>query len=207
MSRRAFTLVETLMALTLTAILATGAAMLVVEITREWARRETGPAFRRHVGGLGGLLEKALADTRRAGSGAGALWEIPPGAPPTTPPALHLVLPDLAMVADVPAGTTPAGEGWLVVEKEAGLLLLWRTHREKRLDATATHRLVLSPWCESMVAAQYAPGVDRWTEFSPASPAPIGEVHRRVTLHLRRYGESADITLSPDPPAADAPAY
>ncbi len=208
MSRRAFTLVETLMALSLTAVLAAGCAMLVMEVTQAWSQREITPAFRRHVRGLGGFLEAAVAASAKDPAAARAgRFSVPPGMPAASPPALHLVLRNLGQSLPAPAGSNPDGEGWLLHEPDTGLVMLWRTDREKRLKDGELHRTVISPWCLGIDLLEYDVPRDRWRQISPGESDTARDTRSRVVIRLRRFGEAATLTLNLDPSPADAPAY
>ena len=84
--RRAFTLIEALLALTLTGVLAAGCMTLLMETVRARADLETAPLLARHVRGLGGFLEDAVHRTLSSTKVAG-LFSAPPGSPTGTPPA------------------------------------------------------------------------------------------------------------------------
>lgn len=206
--RRGFTLVETLMALTLTAVLASGGAMLVLDITQAWAGRETGPAFRRHVRGLGAFLESGFfRATRNPQLVREGLLSVPPGSPPGTPPAPHLLLLNAGESVPAPGGGNPDGEGWIVHEPDTGLIMLWRTEREKREKDALLHRTVISPWCESFDILSYDTTRDQWSRWSPAVTDSARDSRTRMTLRMRRHGETAELNLSLDTPSVDAPAY
>ena len=206
--RRAFTLVETLMALSLAAMLASGAAMLTLQVARHWSERETEPLFRRHVEGLSGFLEARLAQTRsdtlavRAG-----LFSAPPGAKPGTPPAPRLLLRDIGTALPCPGEINPAGEGWLVHDPDRGLLLLWRTYRQRRDDDRALNVTLLSPWVTSLELLEYDGDRDDWHLHDPASPDLGRPLRKRLRLALKRFGSTAEIQLPLDPAPADAPEY
>lgn len=206
--RRGFTLVETLMAITLTAMLASGVAMLVFDIAQAGAVRETGPAFRRHVRGLGGMLENGFARSAQNPLFARVgLLSVPPESPPGTPPVPHLSLLNVGEIVPVPGGGNPDGEGWLIHDPDAGLVLLWCTEREKREKDSSLHRTVISPWCESLDILAYDTARDQWSRWSPAVTHSARDTRIRLSLRMRRHGETAEINLSMDTPPADAPSY
>jgi len=202
---RAFTLIEALMALSLTGLLAAGCVTLLMETARARAELETAPIFTRHVRGLGGFLETAVARTTATANPAG-LFSAPPGSPPGTPPALHLQLSDMT-VLPVAGETRPEGDGWLTMEKDAGLVLYWRTALAAKTDAATVKRTVLSPFVTDMTPLEYDPARDLWGTVDPSRPAGLIGMKRRALLRLRRFGETAEIVLNLDAPPAFAPAY
>lgn len=204
--RRAFTLIEALLALTLTGVLAAGCVTLLMEVTRARAELETAPILSRHTRGLGGFLEKSLAATFATPAGAAALFSTAPGSPPGTPPALHLRLDGMD---ELPAEgeTRPTGEGWLRCEPDTGLVLDWRTDRQAKTDAGALTRTVLSPWVVGGTLACHDPERDAWYAYEPGRTALHPGLRVRLLLSLKRFGATSEIALSLDPPPAHAPAY
>lgn len=203
--RRAFTLVEALLALTLTGLLAAGCVTLLMETARARTELETAPLLARHVRGLGGFVENAVRRTLSASNAAG-LFSAPPGSPVGTPPALHLRLDGMSELP-VTDETRPTGEGWLSHEPEAGLVLLWRTDREAKADANRLTRTVLSPYVTEWATLEYDPARDIWGAYNPARADFIPGIRRRIFVRLKRFGETAELAVPLDSTNANAPAY
>jgi prepilin-type N-terminal cleavage/methylation domain-containing protein len=67
--KRAFTLLEILIAIALTAILLTGISMVSFNVLEAWASQAEDPLFDRHVDGLQHALEECLTETNDSASG------------------------------------------------------------------------------------------------------------------------------------------
>lgn len=203
--RRAFTLIESLLALTLTGLLATGCITLLMETARARTELETVPVLARHVRGLGGFLETAVRRTMANGNMA-ARFSTPPGAPVGTPPALCIRLDGMAELP-VDGETRPTGEGWLTFEPETGLVLEWRTDRQAKENKEVTTRTVLSPFVTEWALLEYDPHRDTWIAFNPATQDSGRQVRRRLLIRVRRFGETAEMILPLDAAVPYAPNY
>jgi hypothetical protein len=183
--RRAFTLIEALLALTLTGLLAAGCVTLLMETARARAELETAPLLARHARGLGGFLENSVRRTLAA---------------------LHLRLDGMNELP-VSDETRPTGEGWLSLEQDTGLVLQWRTDREAKADATRLNRTVISPYVVGWNSLVYDPTRDLWGADAPERPEFSANLKRRLLIRLRRFGETAELAVSLDAPPAHAPSY
>ncbi|MDR2863206.1 MAG: prepilin-type N-terminal cleavage/methylation domain-containing protein [Puniceicoccales bacterium] len=200
-ARHAFTLMEVLIALALTGILMTALSMVSFNVLSVWVRQAEDPLFDRHTDGLRRALEECLAETTEAADSVGtvrtasAVFSVAPGSVGVErAPYLRITGAPPFLISD----TQPLGfvHGWLRVEDDAGLVLYWQTDDERRENADATHRLVLSPWVDTMQLFSYDTTNDIWDEADGESPSTVPSgAAVFMQLNLNHRGQTRQIML------------
>jgi prepilin-type N-terminal cleavage/methylation domain-containing protein len=217
--KRAFTLVELLLATALTGVLLTGVAAVTFNMLEAWTAQIEAPAFDRHVDGLRRALEECVAETNESTAvlterEIGGTIPIPAttvraataifSTPPTSvgvehAPYLRITgAPGFLLTDSQPVGYVHA---WLAVEGGAGLVLYWQTDDERTAGAEDTHRLVLSPWVTDATYKAYSETGGDWVDVDPTNPEAVESGSAIfMTLKLVRDGQTREILL----PLADS---
>jgi len=199
--RSAFTLVELVVAIGLTAILLTGLSIVTANILGFWAEQAEDPLFDRHIDGLRRALEECVAQTVDYDSGAAtaaaqtsastasgsttAASTVNPGALRTVsrvfteaPSSTGLTRAPYLFITGAPpflvGDTLPAGyaRAWLAAENEE-LVLYWQTTTERTQTPDDTHRFVLSTYLSDMTFTAYNATNDEWQDVDPDDTSSV----------------------------------
>lgn len=209
---RAFTLLEVLIAIALSALVLSAAALLLTTMSGIWHDRRSGDPFTEHIAGLRTFLQTmvdrsevdASTTTGAANTGAGVgaaatLWTHPPGYPDFDPPYLTFGIPDPPALLLAGGPPLPALRAWLVPVPNEGLFLLFHSRLEEASETDDLRFRLLSPWLESVAYAMFDPENDSWEETTevplddsrnPAVPGALllnfrlGEQAEQIVLHL-----------------------
>jgi prepilin-type N-terminal cleavage/methylation domain-containing protein len=219
-SKRAFTLVELVIAIGITGFLLSAVFLVSTQILTVWSEQAEDPLFDRHVDGLRRALEECVVETDEAAAGAGATAATAAtgaGAVVSTsgrvraassvftapPREANVEFATYLRISGSPpflAGATwPLGfvHAWLVFEVESGLVLYWQTDDERRQAQDSARRLILSPWVENVSFSAYDPANDEWLEFDNPAPeqVPSGAAVF-MKIDFSHLGQTRQITLS-----------
>jgi hypothetical protein len=176
--RRAFSLVEIIAGITLTAVLLSALTFVTFNLLGVWADQAEDPLFDRHVDGLRRALEECIMETNdSAPSGSGqarqttAIFSAAPGDVGSDyAPYLRITgAPPFLSGETQPLGYVHA---WLK-HGEDGLALHWQTDAERRETTDATHRLILSPWVSSLSFTAYDKTNNAWQDVDGNDPTSV----------------------------------
>lgn len=160
--RRAFTLIEVLMAIALFAGFLTAAVAILFQVSVAWANQADDPIADRHAEGLNRFLRLAVNEGGAAGITAPTATQV------SEEHALLSVRPagDLPIFEDL---TTAGGaiEARLCMPPDGGLWLTWNTVGERTQNTSRPHRTRLSPWVTEATLMVYDPNTSRWIEYVP----------------------------------------
>lgn len=214
--RRAFTLVELVIAIGITGFLLSAAFVVSTQILAVWSEQAEDPLFDRHVDGLRRALEECIAETDEAAAGTGASATGTTAAVSTTgrvraassvftapPTEANVEFATYLRITSSPpflAGATwPLGfvHAWLVFEGESGLVLYWQTDDERREAQDSARRLVISPWVTNVTFSAYDAANETWIEFDDPAPeqVPSGAAVF-MQINFSHLGQTRQISLS-----------
>ncbi|MDR2982645.1 MAG: prepilin-type N-terminal cleavage/methylation domain-containing protein [Puniceicoccales bacterium] len=195
----AFTLVEILIAIAMTALLLTALSMLTFQVMGVWASQAEDPLFDRHVDGLRRALEECVAETADSANSQGNIRatntvfrQAPSTVNADSPAYLRITGAPPFLVSD----TMPLGNihAWLAFDPADGLILYWQTDYERSQNQDATHRQVLSPWVESVTYFSYNSNDNAWDESDNPSSIRTGS-SIFMQLNLNHRGQTRKIML------------
>ena len=129
-ARRAFTLVEVLIALAIAGLVMTAATSLLVTISKAWADRPaTRDAFDAHVNGVGrflaALMDKATMPPGSSAQGGPIRLDRPVGFSDADDPLISFFVREAPPLLVWPRGLAPRVHCYLFFEDGEGLSLLW----------------------------------------------------------------------------------
>lgn len=168
--RRGFTLIEVLLALGLLAALLLAMNQFVFAITEAWVKEQDRFVFVQHTRAVTRHLDTLL----QASAGSARASEATSGGPAVA----EVELPDGAgkatlLTFDLPEGDrlfawpgAPLPEVWcaLGLEREAGLVLYWKSRLERDFETADPRRVVLSPFVTGITYDYYDAESGTWTE-------------------------------------------
>ena len=167
--RRAFTLVEMLLALSLFALLMTALNFVVFSMAEAWGRGREERLFAQHARAvtrhLDGMLHAALRQAVASGQGEGALSPVAvklPGGGEAN--LVTFILPAGDRLLPWPAGAAlPDVACSLAAEKGKGLVLYWRSRIELDYGEEPPRELVVSPYVTSCTYDYLDTSLGSWT--------------------------------------------
>ncbi|MGH7944521.1 MAG: prepilin-type N-terminal cleavage/methylation domain-containing protein [Opitutaceae bacterium] len=201
--RRAFTLLEILLALALVGLLLVSLNTFVFSMGELWGQRTDLRLFEQHVRAVTRFLEHEL----RAAA-------LPPAARPnSTPIALQEVQPQNGMMEKMLTFELPAGSRlftWperplpeVVCSFQArpneGLVLLWHSRLEKNFDTDPPRETVVTPLVSGLVYDYYDADTNRWTTESAlkmdSQGQPMTPQRLRLKFAYRKLARESIVTL------------
>lgn len=196
--RRAFTLIEVMVAIALSGMVLTSAALLLATMSEMWHQRRSGDPFVEHVSGLRTFLQ-ALVDASEVetegGDGSMQLtrWSHPPGYPDFDPQYLTFGITNPPAVLTAGGPALPALEAWLAPIPREGLFLIFRSRLIEGRETDDLRFRLLSPYFESIAYGVYDPERDAWEETNdpPLDTSREPMVPEVVLLNFR-LGEQAE---------------
>ena len=180
---RAFTLIETLIAIVLFAGLLTAATAVLIQVSEMWASQADDPIIDRHVDGLERFVRRVFSESGPTGVTA----------PTTDQMAQEGALLAVVPPADLPwtdvqalAGGAISGR-FALPPNDGGLWLYWNTARETSTGVTDPHRVLLSPWVVSAQIFIYDATNTKWLPVDAANPVDnVGGVGTATTYRVLR---------------------
>jgi len=211
--RSAFTLIEVLVAIALSALVLTAASILLATMSELWHQRRAGDPFTEHVSGLRtflqtlvdrSVLEQEAGDASPAG--AAARWSHPPGYPDFDPPYLNFAISDPPAVLTAGGPALPALEAWLAPVPREGLFLIFRSRLIEGRETDDLRFRLLSPYFDSIAYGAYDAERDAWEETTE----PPLDASRNITLPAAvllnfKLGEQAEQIVLHLPPSSRVP--
>jgi hypothetical protein len=167
--RRAFSLVEMLLALAILAALLAAMNTFLFSMSELWGKGRDARLFDQHVRAstkqVRNILEQAVFGP---GGTAPKITEIQL-ANGTREPRLTFTLPAGGKFTAWPEGPLPDVDFSLGFEEAFGLVLTWRSRTELERDAADWHTTTLSPFADSIRYSYYDADLHKWrTEDQPA---------------------------------------
>ena len=202
-TRRAFTLLEILLALALVALLLVAMNTFVFSMGELWGQRTDLRLFDQHVRAVTRFLEHEL----RAAA-------LPPAARPnSTPIALQEIRPQNGLMEKMLTFELPAGSRLITwperplpevvcsfqARPNEGLVLLWHSRLEKNFDTDPPRETVITPLVTALAYDYYDPDSNRWTTETVLKMNPQGEPmtpqRLRLTFSYNKLKEVSVVTL------------
>lgn len=199
-ARRAFTLLEVLLAMALAALVLVGMNTFIFSMGELWGRGGDVRLFDRHVRSMSRFLE---AELRRAA--------LPPavGAKDVAigprevraqnglrDDLLTFVLPEGSRLLTWPERPLPDVVCSLTWRQGEGLLLLWHSVWEERFESDAPRETVISPLVTGLAYDYYDPEFKRWETVQMLRKGATGEVEVPQRLRLTfAYGSQTRESL------------
>jgi prepilin-type N-terminal cleavage/methylation domain-containing protein len=165
-SRRAFTLIELLLALALLTMLVTALLTFVFSMGEIWGRGGEKRLFEQHVNAVTRHVESMLrrASWPRGGVGAAepfAVREVRPQSGPTAN-LLGFDLLDGDRLLEWPEQPLPEVRCHLAIERERGLVIYWQSLLEQDVDEKPPRLAVVSPLVTQLAYAYQDPNSGFW---------------------------------------------
>ena len=202
MKRRAFTLIEVLLALALLAALLLSINQFVFSITEAWTKNQDQFIFVQHTRAvarhLDELLHTAAANARAGSPAAGSpAAGAPAGAEMKTPegPTADLIAFDLPMGDRLfvwPAAPLPEVQCALAWRKEDGLVLYWKSRLEADFAEANPRMAVLSPFVTALTYDYYDATTDTWSTEDTLQKDSAGNFEQPKRLRLKFHRKDRD---------------
>ena len=163
--RRAFTLIEMLVAIALFGMLFSAVVVVLVQVQTAWVTQSEDPEVDRHVEGLERFVRAAFVESGATGV------TVPSDDQRSAENAfLSLTVPSDLPWIDLLAQDGGAIEARLATEKDGpGLRLYWNTARERTVRNLPPHSILLSPWVTAARIYVYDTDSSTWTESVPGA--------------------------------------
>jgi prepilin-type N-terminal cleavage/methylation domain-containing protein len=166
-ARAAFTLMELMIALALTALLMVGLNWFVFSMGELWGKNTDKRLFEQHVRAVTRFLEHemlaaALPPAGKAGQAAIAPQEVRP-AGVNSDNLLTFELPEGSRLIAWPTQPLPEVVCSLLVRNGQGLVLLWHSRLEMHFADNPPHETLISPFATAMAYDYYDANLKRWT--------------------------------------------
>jgi prepilin-type N-terminal cleavage/methylation domain-containing protein len=163
----AFTLLELMLALALTALLMVGLNWFVFSMGELWGKNTDKRLFEQHVRAVTRFLEHemltaALPPAGKAGQAAIAPQEVRP-AGTNSDHLLTFDLPEGSRLIAWPTQPLPEVVCSLLVRDRQGLVLLWHSRLEMHFADDPPHETLISPFVTAMAYDYFDANLKRWT--------------------------------------------
>lgn len=183
-SRTAFTLVETLLASALLALLLTAAATVAWQVVSLWGAQADDPLFDRHCDGLERFLRVSVT---------GRVFPTESFDTRSDTPAIRLEPP-----SDIPWFAAVSGRGGVVrgildFTQDSGLRFLWRRAGADPTEAPCL--AVLSAQVTGILVVAYDEASDKWQVERRDTSRSIGERPRMLRVSLEHRGLSRTLWI------------
>lgn len=201
--RRAFTLLEILLALALVGLLLVALNTFVFSMGELWGRGTDVRLFDQHVRAVTRFLDHelraaALPPAARANSAPIGLQEVRPENG-LTENLLTFELPGGSRIFNWPGQPLPEVVCSLQVRPNEGLLLLWHSRLEKTFDTDPPRETVVSPLVSKIGYDYFESDFNRWTTETTLKldqqGAPLAPQRLRITFSYEKLTRESVITL------------
>ena len=198
--RKAFTLLEVVVAVALAGVLLTAAAGVVMNVVRVWEKSGDVASLDRHLSGLErflGVLADAQRKLRIARSSdgknvVGCTWTRPPGLDETFP---RFEIVETFPLFALDENPQPKLEAWLFWDA-SGLWLISQTARQKNEDENAATWTLLSPFLESVSVHAWDTEARAWESVDSVDESVIQSRAIRLRLRFRDGKVARERTLA-----------
>lgn len=196
--RRAFTLVETLLAMALFTGLLVASTAVLIQVSQAWASQADDPIVDRHAEGLERFIRRVFAESTATGLTAPTADQV------SSEGALLAVRPP----SDLPWTDLQAIAGGVITGRLAippdddGLWLYWNAANESTRDSSnEPHRILLSPWVREAQVYVYDATGQKWMPADPATPVDnvggvgTATIYRVLRLVIVRNGQTRTLEI------------
>jgi len=169
-SHHGFTILEILVAVTLSTMILVMAVQFLVSLSRDWSERDRERLFDEHVDGVIRFFETTLNKNVYDGrlSEEEDLYpalDHPPGYSDLREPMIRIRFPDgspLFTLGDSPTGPVTA---WFAYEEDQGVFALWRPDFEEEMDDINDFYVTpVTPWASGILFYYYDRDSGLWEE-------------------------------------------
>lgn len=201
MNRRGFTLLETMIALALAALLMVGLNTFIFSMGELWGRNTDLRLFDQHVRAVARFLDNELraAALPPAGSSDAAAFSVEEirtqaGA---TEPLITFELPEGSRIFNWPGQPLPDVVCSLSFREGAGLLMLWHSRLEKDFDDQPPRETLVSPLVSGLIYDYYDESFKNWkSETAPRRDSQGQyEVPARLRVKFTYAGRSQTVVV------------
>lgn len=173
--RRAFTLIELLLAMTLASLILVSAAGLLFNVSELYFTEQGKPDHDMHVVNVSHFLQQIFQGVAQADSGNSGSrnsnqastpiqWNSLPGDSLGEKDHLSFQYEKNIPIIYWEYGPLPALTAWLHHEPDEGLFLFWQTTRQAQEDPNDYMRSLISPYVTELHYEYYDIDMDRWEE-------------------------------------------
>lgn len=189
-SRRAFTLLEVVIAIALSGILLTAAAGIVMNTVQLWEKSDNVVSIDRHLAGLdrflSSLLEaqssQAIARTEDGKTVTGCTWTTPPNMDETFP---CFVISKSYPILQLREKPIPAVTAWLFWDSD-GLWLVTQTPRQKNESEDYASFTLLSPLLDYAEILYWEDESGTWETIDSVDEVTLQSRTIRVVFHFKK---------------------
>jgi len=187
--RKAFTLLEILVALALTALVLVALNTFVFSMGELWGRNADLRLFDRHVRAVSRFLEAELRVAARPPNGDAKTSPFPVLDVHTqgngTETLLTFELPEGCRLFVWPGQPLPEVVCALSIRQGAGLVMLWHSRLEKNFDDQPPRETVVSPLVTELSYDYYDDGFKNWKNQPTLQKDGTGQYQVPQRLHLK----------------------
>lgn len=147
--RAGLTFLELLLAVTISGLIISAGAQLMVSFAQLWKLTEEEPRFTHHVDGVTAFIQFCMDHSENLSNDENKpyCWCIPPE---QTKPAIHFRLEKSLPFFVTELVPEPPVDAWLLFEEDKGLTLLWHVPRKLTKRKLTLYQTPLSPWVEDL---------------------------------------------------------
>ena len=187
--KRAFTLLEILVALALTALVVVGLNTFIFSMGELWGRNSDLRLFDRHVRAVSRFLENELRVAALPPNGNAKLSPFPVEDIRTqsngTETLMTFELPQGCRLFVWPGQPLPEVICALSVRQGTGLVMLWHSRLEKNFDDVPPRETVVSPLVTELSYDYYDDGFKNWKNQTTLQKDSTGQYLVPQRLHLK----------------------
>lgn len=214
--RKAFTLIEVLLALAVGSMLLVAASAMAVDLTRIWWQSGRADYYVEHIDGVESFLRHLIDQAETGGPEGRRLpveWRRPPATSDLQEPFLSLALAESPPALLAETESPPPGVSlYLHFDRNSGLSLVWHSRLQLVEDEDDLYTTPVSSFVREVEYAYYDRENERWeTDTQPQKEGPEEYVLPDfLLLHLTPGNDGEEKTirlLIPSAGRTPAPAY
>lgn len=199
MNRRAFTLIEVLMAITLAGALIVAANMFILSMGELWGRGSDDRMFDQHVRGVSRFLDNLARAAVKPDPDADLFsMGTPKGYESLAAPLLTFEINDAPGVCVWPGKPLPRVVVWMNITREDGLVMLWKSRLEEDFDEVPPRLTRISPFVTGVEFEYYDDGRKEWRrEEGPImDPGGVARLPGRIRLTFTRGERATEVSVA-----------
>lgn len=199
--KRAFTLLEIIIAIALSGILLATAAGTIVNSVNIWEKSENIATLDRHLAGLVRFLTRIceeqettqIANSGMGGSVVGATWGNPPGRAGVMAPQFSIK--EIYPILQTGEFPSPVLTAWLFWDAD-GLWLIAQTPRQKLENENLASTILLSPYCIAGTIQSLDAATGAWETIDAESASQNLAQPARLVLKFRQNQRERELTIA-----------